>query len=64
MARLHKLYEEKIHPMLNEKFSYKNKQEAPKLVKIVLNMGIGEGKDDTKMIQKANEELSLICVFN
>ena len=61
MARLHKLYEEKIHPMLKEKFNYTNKQQAPKILKIVLNMGIGEGKDDSKIIEKASEELSLIC---
>ena len=61
MTRLQKLYKETIHEMLNSKFNYKNKHEAPKIKKIVLNMGIGEGKDDTKAIEKAQNELSLIA---
>ena len=61
MARLQKLYDEKIHEMLNLKFNYKNKHEAPRIIKIVLNMGIGEAKDDSKFIEKAQEELSLIA---
>ena len=61
MTRLQKLYNETIHEMLNSKFNYKNKHEAPKMTKIVLNMGIGEGKDDTKAIEKAQNELSLIA---
>ena len=60
MARLQKLYEESIHEKLNSKFKYKNKFEAPKVIKIILNMGIGEAKDDSKAIEKAQEELSLI----
>tara|TARA_B100000029_G_C17508517_1_gene935389 strand:+ start:541 stop:1089 length:549 start_codon:yes stop_codon:yes gene_type:complete len=61
MTRLQKLYEEKIHEMLNSKFNYKNKHEAPKIKKIVLNMGLGDSKDDTKSIEKAQEELTLIA---
>ena len=61
MTRLQKLYEESIHEMLNSKFKYKNKFEAPKIIKIILNMGIGEAKDDSKVIEKAQEELSLIA---
>ena len=61
MARLQKLYDETIYEMLNSKFNYKNKYEAPRIVKIVLNMGVGEGKEDSKAIEKAREELSLIA---
>ena len=61
MARLQKLYEETIHEILNSKFKYKNKHEAPKITKIVLNMGIGEAKEDSKIIKNAQEELSLIA---
>ena len=61
MARLQKYYQDKIHAMLNEKFNYKNKHEAPKILKIVLNMGIGDGKEEPKLIEKAQEELSLIA---
>ena len=60
MARLQKLYEEKIHQTLDSKFNYKNKFQAPKVTKIVLNMGVGEGKEESKSIEKAQEELSLI----
>ena len=61
MTRLQKLYEEKIHQMLSIKFNYTNKFQAPKVTKIVLNMGVGEGKEDAKAIDRAQEELSLIC---
>tara|TARA_B100000965_G_scaffold195097_1_gene163005 strand:- start:119 stop:667 length:549 start_codon:yes stop_codon:yes gene_type:complete len=61
MTRLQKLYEEKIHEMLNSKFNYKNKHEAPKIKKIILNMGLGDAKDDSKLIEKAQEELTLIA---
>ena len=61
MSRLQKLYDDQIHATLSEKFSYKNKFEAPKIKKIVLNMGLGEGKEDSKLIEKAISELSLIA---
>ena len=60
MTRLQKLYEEKIHQMLSSKFNYTNKFQAPKVTKIVLNMGVGEGKEEAKAIDRAQEELSLI----
>ena len=43
-----------------EKFDYKNFYSIPKVTKIVLNMGIGDAKDDPKLLDKAQEELSLI----
>ena len=43
------------------KFSYKNIHQAPKLNKIVLNMGIGDAKDDSKILEKAQKELTLIA---
>ena len=43
-----------------EKFDYKNFYSIPKITKIVLNMGIGDAKDDPKLLDKAQEELSLI----
>ncbi len=61
MSRLQKLYNESIHEMLNSKFKYTNKHQAPRIIKIVLNMGIGEAKDDSKILEKAQEELSLIA---
>lgn len=61
MTRLQKLYDDEIHGKLNDKFKYKNKYEAPKIIKIVLNMGLGDSKEDSKAIEKAQDELTLIA---
>ena len=53
MARLAAEFKENIKPMLIEKFKYKNKHQVPKIIKIVLNMGIGEAKEDEKILKKA-----------
>ena len=60
MTRLQKLYEEKIHEMLNSKFNYKNKHEAPKIKKIILNMGLGIDGNDSKIIKSCEEDLANI----
>ena len=44
-----------------EKLNIKNVMGVPRLEKIVLNMGVGEGKEDEKIVNKAQEELSLIA---
>jgi len=61
VTRLQKLYDNEIHKKLNDKFKYKNKYEAPKIIKIVLNMGLGDSKEDSKAIEKAQDELTLIA---
>ena len=61
MSRLLEEYKSTIISNLMSKLNCKNKYEVPKIQKIVLNMGIGEGKDDAKLIDKAQEELSLIA---
>ena len=61
MSRLLEEYKSKISINLKSKLNCKNIYEVPKINKIVLNMGIGEGKDDVKLIDKAQEELSLIA---
>ena len=61
MARLAEEFINKIKPKLIDKFKYKNQHQVPKITKIVLNMGVGEAKDDEKIINKAQEELSLIA---
>ena len=43
MARLKAYYRENVVPALNEKFGYENKMQVPRLMKIVVNMGVGEG---------------------
>ena len=61
MTRLAEEFKKNITPKLIEKFKYSNQHQVPKITKIVLNMGIGEAKDDEKIINKAQEELSLIA---
>ena len=60
MTRLLDLYKNNITKDLKSKLNVINIHEVPKIQKIVLNMGIGEAKDDSKLIDKAVEDLSLI----
>ncbi len=53
-------YENEIVPKMMEKFSYKNKMEVPKLEKIVVNMGLGEAKENAKILEFATSDLALI----
>ena len=55
-----KRYKEEIVPELVKQFGYKNINEVPKLVKIVLNMGLGDVKDNSKSFNIAVDELALI----
>lgn len=60
-SRLEEKYIKEVAPALMEKFEYKNVMEIPKLVKIVINMGIGDAKENPKGLEKAVEELELIA---
>ena len=60
MSRLKLTYEKEIVGKLMSKLSLKNKHNVPKIEKIILNMGIGQGKEDAKLIDKALEDLTLI----
>jgi len=60
MTRLSEEFKNNIKKKMMEKFDYKNFYSIPKITKIVLNMGIGDAKDDPKLLDKAQEELSLI----
>lgn len=60
MARLKDKYAEQIIPALMEKFQYKNINEVPKLEKIVINMGVGEARDNAKVLDTAMADLSII----
>ena len=60
MSRLLEEYNIQIKASLMTKLGLKNIFEVPKLNKIVLNMGVGEGKEDSKLIDKALEDLTLI----
>jgi len=54
------MYKNEIFDALMEKFGYKNPMEVPKLEKITVNMGLGEAKDNAKLMDGAVEELALI----
>ena len=60
-ARLREYYEKKVVPLLMKEFGYKNSMQVPKLVKIVLNMGVGEATQNIKILDAAVEELALIA---
>lgn len=60
MARLADKYKNETSKALMEQFKYKNVMEVPKLEKIVINMGLGSGKDNPKVIKAAVEELRTI----
>ena len=60
MARLKDFYNETVAPQLKEKFGYKNVMEIPKVEKIVINVGAGEAKDNSKVISSIVEDLGII----
>tara|TARA_B100001057_G_scaffold452468_1_gene496363 strand:- start:162 stop:713 length:552 start_codon:yes stop_codon:yes gene_type:complete len=60
MSRLLEAFNNEIKQELKSKLGLNNIFEVPKLKKIILNMGVGDGKDDSKLIDKALEDLSLI----
>ena len=59
--RIKELYDSAVIPALVKKFNYKNVNQAPKLVKITINAGLGDIKDNSKSIQLAQEELKQIA---
>ncbi len=60
MSRLRELYDNEIVAKMTEKFGYKNKMMVPKLDKIVINMAIGEAKENAKILDVAAKELEII----
>ena len=61
MSRLKDLYKSEIIDAMVKKFGYKNVMEVPKLDKIVINMGVGEAKDNSKVLETAVKELETIA---
>ncbi|SDL18200.1 50S ribosomal protein L5 [Natronincola ferrireducens] len=61
MARLREKYKNEVASAMMEKFGYKNVMEIPKLEKVVINMGIGEAKDNPKGLELAIKELTTIA---
>jgi large subunit ribosomal protein L5 len=61
VPRLRKHYDEVVKPELIKQFGYKNVMEVPKITKIVLNMGVGEATQDSKLVNVAASELEKIA---
>jgi large subunit ribosomal protein L5 len=59
-ARLKRRYLEEIRPALIERFGYSTPMQAPRIEKITVNMGVGEAKQDSKMLDAATEQLATI----
>jgi large subunit ribosomal protein L5 len=61
VPRLKTRYEKDIKPALIERFGYGSPMQAPRLIKITLNMGVGDAKQDTNLLQAASEQLATIA---
>ena len=61
MTRLQEKYRAEVVPALQQKFQYKNVMEIPRLEKIVINMGLGDCKDNAKALEVAVTELATIA---
>ncbi len=61
MNRLRDFYEAEIIPEMMKKFSYTNKMAVPKLEKIILNMGVGEAKENAKVLDGAVKDMTIIA---
>ena len=60
MSRLRDTYENEIKKALTDKFGYKNVMQVPRLEKIVINMGVGEAKENSKVLESAVKDLTTI----
>lgn len=60
MSRIKEKYKNEVAPKLREQFKYKSPMEIPKLEKIVLNMGVGDAKENAKAIESAADNLRVI----
>ena len=61
MSRLTETYQNEIVDAMIKKFGYKNIMEVPKLDKIVINMGVGEAKENAKILESAMKDLEIIA---
>ena len=60
MSRLKETYKNEIMDAMTKKFGYKNVMQVPKLDKIVINMGVGEAKENAKILDTAVKDLEII----
>jgi len=59
-TRLQTRYREEILPALTERFGYSTPMRVPRIVKVTVNMGVGDAKQDSKMLEAATEQLATI----
>jgi large subunit ribosomal protein L5 len=62
MERLKSSYQTKVRPELMKRFNYTTPMAVPMLVKVVVNQGLGEAKDDSKLLEKAQKDMALITL--
>lgn len=60
MSRLKETYKNEIMGAMTTKFGYKNQMEVPKIEKIVINMGVGEARDNAKVLENAVSDMQMI----
>ena len=60
MSRLREIYDNEIKSAMTQKFSYTNQLQVPKIEKIVINMGVGEAKDNAKALESATSDMQMI----
>lgn len=60
-SRLQERYRKEAAPALTQRFGYKNSMQVPRLVKVVINMGVGQGAQDVKIVEQAAQEMALIA---
>ncbi|ADD03195.1 ribosomal protein L5 [Thermoanaerobacter mathranii subsp. mathranii str. A3] len=61
MSRLREKYQKEVVPALMERFGYKNIMQVPKLEKVVINIGVGEAKENPKALEAAVQDLTMIA---
>ncbi|ABY92181.1 MAG: 50S ribosomal protein L5 [Caldanaerobacter subterraneus] len=61
MSRLREKYEKEVVPALMERFGYKNIMQVPKVEKVVINIGVGEAKENPKALEAAVDDLTMIA---
>ena len=59
-SRMREIYSKEIAPAMQKKFGYKNVMQIPKLEKIVVNMGVGEAKENSKILEAAARDMEII----
>jgi large subunit ribosomal protein L5 len=62
MERLKTTYQTKVREDMMKRFGYKSPMAVPALVKVVVNQGIGEAKDDSKLLEKAQKDMAIITL--